>query len=60
MLLYDFVVLVLSCALCSVLIVISVIDWRTFEIPIGTNIFILVLGIIRLALNILIFRFFKI
>lgn len=56
-LLYDFAVLVLSCALCSVLIVISVIDWRTFEIPIGTNIFILVLGLIRLALDILIFRF---
>ncbi len=45
---YSLMVSVLSAALCSVLIVISVIDWRTFEIPIGTNIAILVLGLIRL------------
>ena len=35
--------------------VISVIDWRTFEIPLGTNIFILVLGVIRLAANIYVY-----
>lgn len=51
---YTFAVIVLSAFLCSVLIVISVIDWRTFEIPLGTNIFILALGIIRLALNLII------
>jgi len=33
--------------LASVLIVISVIDWRTFEIPLGCNVFILCLGLIR-------------
>lgn len=51
---YTFAVIVLSAFLCSVLIVISVIDWRTFEIPLGTNIFILALSIIRLALNLII------
>lgn len=51
---YTFAVIVLSAFLCSVLFVISVIDWRTFEIPLGTNIFILALGIIRLALNLII------
>ncbi len=52
---YLLLVCFLSALLCSVLIVISVIDWRTFEIPIGTNIFILVLGLIKLGVNILIF-----
>ena len=37
----------LICLLASVLIVITIIDWRTFEIPLGCNIFILILGIIR-------------
>ena len=37
--------------LTSALIVITVIDWRTFEIPLGCNIFILVLGIIRVLLD---------
>lgn len=37
----------LYCFLTSALIVLSVIDFRTFEIPLGINIFILVLGIIR-------------
>lgn len=35
------------CVLASVLIVISVIDFRTYEIPIGCNIFILILGILN-------------
>lgn len=39
----------LYCLLISALIVISVIDFRTLEIPIGLNIFILVLGIARVA-----------
>lgn len=42
---------ILSSLLCSVLIVITVIDWRTFEIPLGTNIFIFVLGLIKLFIN---------
>lgn len=50
---HTFGVMVMSAALCSALIVISVIDWRTFEIPLGANIFILVLGIIRLVWTIL-------
>lgn len=37
----------LYCFLASALIVLSVIDFRTFEIPIGINIFIFVLGVIR-------------
>ena len=41
----------LICLLASALIVITVIDWRTFEIPLGCNIFILVLGIIRVLLD---------
>ena len=38
----------LYCALISSLIALSVIDFRTYEIPVGFNIFILVLGAIRL------------
>lgn len=44
---YDIEAIILACILCSVLIVISVIDWRTFEIPLSANIVILVLGIIK-------------
>ena len=39
------------CLLFSALTVVSVIDWRTYEIPIGCNIFILTVGLIRLALD---------
>lgn len=39
----------LYCLCASALIVISVIDFRTYEIPLGLNLFILVLGVIRLA-----------
>lgn len=35
----------------SVLIVIGVIDWRTYEIPVGCNIFLGILGIFRMILN---------
>ena len=38
---------VIYCLLSSVLIVISVIDFRTYEIPLGCNIFILILGIVQ-------------
>ena len=38
---------ILYCLLASALLVLSVIDWRTYEIPVGINIFILILGILR-------------
>jgi leader peptidase (prepilin peptidase)/N-methyltransferase len=38
---------ILYCLLMSALLVLSVIDWRTYEIPIGINIFILCLGILQ-------------
>ena len=39
----------LYCALFSLLLVITVIDWRTFPIPNGLNLAILILGVIRLV-----------
>lgn len=41
----------LYCLLISALIVLSVIDWRTYEIPIGINIFIFALGLIRTIIH---------
>lgn len=41
----------LYCLLISALITLSVIDWRTYEIPIGINIFILALGLIATAIH---------
>lgn len=41
----------LYCLLTSALIVLSVIDFRTFEIPFGINVFIFVLGIINLIID---------
>ena len=43
----------LMCMLFSSLLVLTVIDWRTYEIPLGINIFILVLGVINLVLVII-------
>lgn len=42
---------VLYCLLASALLVLSVIDIRTYEIPFGINVFILALGLIRLLLD---------
>ncbi len=42
---------VLYCLLGSALIVLSVIDFRTYEIPFGINLFILVLGLVHTALD---------
>ena len=42
---------ILYCLATSALLVLSVIDWRTYEIPPSLNIFIGILGIIRLALD---------
>lgn len=39
----------LYCLLFSALLVLSVIDFRTYEIPVGINVFILVLGLVRVA-----------
>lgn len=46
---HEFAVTSLLYCLCaSALLVISIIDWRTYEIPFGCNIFIGLLGIIRI------------
>lgn len=42
---------ILFCLCASTLIVISVIDWRTFEIPFGCNVVIGILGVVRLVLD---------
>lgn len=39
------------CFAASALIVLTVIDFRTFEIPVGINIFIAAMGVLRLLLN---------
>ena len=41
----------LYCLLFSALLALSVIDFRTYEIPLGINIFILALGLIRVAMD---------
>lgn len=43
---------ILDCLLFSILVVIAIIDWRTFEIPFSLNIAIGVLAIFRIILNI--------
>lgn len=45
----DWLTVGLYCALFSLLLVITVIDWRTFTIPNGLNLAILILGVIRLV-----------
>ncbi len=47
----DWLHVALYCVLSSVLIVLAVIDWRTFEIPDGLNIAIAVLGLIQLGFD---------
>ena len=47
----DWVKIALYCPLFSALMVLSVIDWRTFQIPNGLNLFILILGLVQLALD---------
>lgn len=42
---------ILYCLLTSALLVLSIIDFRTYEIPFGINLFILALGLIHLALH---------
>ncbi len=45
----DWLTVALYCGLFSLLMVLSVIDWRTFTIPNGINLAILILGVIRLV-----------
>ena len=45
----DWITVGLHCALFSLLMVLSVIDWRTFIIPNGINLAILLLGAVRVA-----------
>ena len=45
----DWLAVGLYCVLFSMLMVLSVIDWRTFTIPNGINLIIAVLGVIRLV-----------
>ena len=47
----DWLTVGLYCALFSLLLVITVIDWRTFTIPNGLNLAILILGIVQLVTN---------
>lgn len=49
-LIYDLTTLCF-CALFSALLVLSVIDFRTYEIPLGCNIFILAVGLIHLCVD---------
>ena len=42
---------IIYCLMASALLVLSVIDWRIYEIPIGINIFILVLGILHIVID---------
>lgn len=42
---------IIYCLMASALLVLSVIDWRTYEIPVGINIFILVLGILHIIID---------
>ena len=43
------IVSILYCLMASALLALSVIDFRTYEIPFGFNVFIAVLGLVRLA-----------
>ncbi len=45
----DWLTVGLYCLLFSMLMVLSVIDWRTFTIPNGINLFIALLGLVRLV-----------
>ena len=42
---------VLYCLMASALLVISVVDWRTFEIPLACNVFLLGMGIVSCVLD---------
>ena len=43
---------VIYCLLASALLTLSVIDFRTYEIPFGINVFIFILGVVHLVLHI--------
>lgn len=47
----ETIVSVLYCLMASALLALSVIDWRTYEIPFGFNVWIGILGVIRLVVD---------
>ena len=47
----DWLLVLLYCILFSMLLTLSVIDWRTFTIPNGINLVILILGIVRVLMD---------
>ena len=49
---------VLYCLMTSALLTLSVIDFRTYEIPLGINVFILALGLIHLFLHLQLINIF--
>jgi len=51
---------VIYCLLFSALLALSVIDFRTYEIPLGINVFILILGVVHLGLDYLNWRHYVI
>ena len=42
---------IVCCLMTSALLALSVIDWRTFEIPFGMNVFLGILGVVAVILN---------
>lgn len=42
---------IVYCLMTSALLALSVIDWRTFEIPFGMNVFLGILGVVAVILN---------
>ncbi len=48
---FDFVSSIIFCLIFSALLVLTVIDWNTYEIPLGINIFIGVLGIVYTVID---------
>ncbi len=51
---------IIYCLLFSALLALSVIDFRTYEIPLGINVFILILGVVHLGLDYLNWRHYVI
>lgn len=47
----ELIVSIIYCLMASALLALSIIDWRTYEIPVGFNIFIGILGLFRLMMN---------
>lgn len=48
---FGWIFLLLNAFVCSALLVVTVIDWRTYIIPFGADVFIFVMGVIKLVLT---------